>query len=129
MIKREIVIFLFVGTATVFVDFLTYQGLMKAGFIPIYVAKTAGFLAGTLFSYFANKFWTFGQKTYVAGSVWRFSLLYIATLFVNVFINSTSLKFTSMSVSFLAATGISAVLNFLGMKLFVFKPIRVSELS
>jgi len=128
MIKREIVIFLFVGIATVLVDFLTYHGLMKAGFIPI-LAKTAGFLAGTLFSYFANKFWTFGQKTYVAGSVWRFSLLYITTLFVNVFINSTALKFTSISVSFLAATGISAVLNFLGMRFFVFKPIRVSELS
>ncbi|WP_367575912.1 GtrA family protein [Pseudomonas oryzihabitans] len=129
MIKREIVIFLFVGMLTVFVDFLTYQGLMKAEFMPIYFAKTAGFLAGTLFSYFANKFWTFGQKTYVSGSVWRFSLLYIATLLVNVFINSTALRFTSTLMSFLVATGVSAMLNFLGMKFFVFKPARVSELS
>lgn len=129
MIKREIVIFIFAGMLTVFVDFLTYQGLMKTEFIPIYVAKTAGFLAGTLFSYFANRFWTFGQKIYVAGSAWRFSLLYITTLLVNVVINSAALNFTSALISFLVATGVSAVLNFLGMKFFVFKTTGVSELS
>ena len=107
--KRELAIFLAVGAST-------------------------GFLAGTLFAYFANRFWTFGHKSHIPGSAWRFSALYVSTLGANVLINALALKLladvaTSIQLAFLLATGVSACLNFLGMKLFVFRPIPAPELQ
>lgn len=134
MIKRELAIFLVVGTATVLVDFIAYRGLL--GFTPVTVdtAKAVGFLTGTLFAYFANRLWTFGHKQHAPGSAWRFAALYASTLGANVAINSLALAlFTKMNaaiqVAFLLATGVSAALNFLGMKLFVFRTRTTSEFS
>jgi putative flippase GtrA len=98
------------------------------------MAKVTGFLVGTLFAYFANRFWTFGHKLHAPGSAWRFAVLYASTLGANVLINSLTLKLlagtaVAFELAFLLATGISASLNFLGMKLFVFKPIPAPELQ
>jgi len=126
MIKREFGIFLIVGSLTVLIDFCAYRSLVWLGVTGIEIAKTVGFLLGTLFAYFANRFWTFGDKSHVAGSLWRFATLYGVTLFANVLVNSLALilfvdAIASVHLAFLFATGISAALNFLGMKLFVFK--------
>jgi putative flippase GtrA len=132
MIKRELVIFLIVGASTVLVDFITYRGLIDFQVMEVDLAKAAGFLVGTLFAYFANRFWTFGRKPHVPGSAWRFSVLYGSTLAANVLINALALKLladvaAAFQLAFLLATGVSACLNFLGMKFFVFKPIPASE--
>jgi putative flippase GtrA len=134
MIKRELAIFLIVGVSTVLVDFITYRGLIGFQVMEVDMAKAAGFLVGTLFAYFANRFWTFGHNPHVPGSVWRFSALYASTLGANVLINSIALKLLAdmtiaIQLSFVIAAGISACLNFVGMKLFVFKPIPVPELQ
>ena len=133
MIKRELVIFLIVGASTVLVDFMTYRGLIQFQVMEVDMAKATGFLVGTLFAYFANRFWTFGHKSHAPGSAWRFSALYASTLGANVLINAVALKLlvdtaVAFQLAFLFATGVSASLNFLGMKLFVFKPIPASEL-
>ena len=134
MIKRELAIFLVVGAATVLVDFISYRGLIGFQVMEVDMAKAFGFLAGTLFAYFANRFWTFGHNSLITGSAWRFSALYASTLGANVIINAFALKLlddldASIQLAFLVATGISASLNFLGMKLFVFRPIPASELQ
>ena len=134
MIKRELVIFLIVGASTVLVDFITYRGLIDFQVMEVDTAKATGFLVGTLFAYFANRFWTFGQKLHKPGSVWRFSALYASTLGANVLINALALKLLAdmaiaFQLAFLLATSVSASLNFLGMKLFVFKPISEPELK
>jgi putative flippase GtrA len=102
--------------------------------MSVEMAKATGFLIGTLFAYFANRFWTFGHKPHVPGSVWRFAVLYASTLGANVLINSLALKlFTdeiaAIPLAFLVATGVSASLNFLGMKFFVFRPSPASEIQ
>ena len=88
MIKRELPIFLVVGTSTVLIDFLTYRGLIWAQLFSVEIAKGTGFMVGTLFAYFANRFWTFGHKAHADGSVWRFIFVYSLTLAVNVLVNS-----------------------------------------
>lgn len=133
MIKRELVIFLIVGVSTVLVDFIAYRGLIEFEVMEVDMAKAIGFLAGTLFAYFANRFWTFSHKSYAPGSAWRFSALYASTLGTNVLINSLAVKLLAdmaiaFQLAFLFATGVSASLNFLGMKLFVFKTIPAPEL-
>ena len=134
MIKRELAIFLIVGVSTVLVDFISYRGLIGFQVMEVDMAKAAGFLVGTLFAYFANRFWTFGHNPHVPGSVWRFSALYASTLGANVLTNALVLKLladmaVAIQLAFLLATGVSACLNFLGMKLFVFKPIPAPELQ
>ena len=132
--RRELVVFAIVGTFTVMVDFITYRGLAEYKVVGVDMAKATGFLVGTLFSYVANRFWTFGQKLYRRGSAWRFSVLYASTLSANILINAVALKAINNTVvafqlAFLLATGVSACLNFLGMKLFVFRAISKSELQ
>ena len=134
MIKRELAIFLIVGVSTVLVDFISYRGLIGFQVMEVDMAKAAGFLVGTLFAYFANRFWTFGHNPHVPGSIWRFSALYASTLGANVLTNALVLKLLAdmaiaIQLAFLLATGVSACLNFLGMKLFVFKQIPAPELQ
>lgn len=134
MIKRELIIFLMIGASTVLFDFLTYSGLTEFQVMEVGMAKTTGFLVGTLFAYFANRFWTFGQKLYAPGSIWRFLILYATTLCANVLMNAFALKLLAsmalaFQLAFLLATGASACLNFLGMKFFVFKSISPPELQ
>lgn len=126
MIKRELSLFLIVGFLTVIIDFFAYQTLVWLMVVNISTAKSLGFITGTLFAYFANRSWTFGYKPLMSGSLLRFIGLYAATLMVNVYVNSGALNFFSEEAyaiqwSFLLATSISAALNFVGMKLFVFK--------
>ena len=133
MIKRELVIFLVVGTLAVFIDLVTYSGLTQFQVMEVNVAKAIGFLAGTLFAYFANRFWTFGHQPHALGSAWRFSALYASTLGANVLVNALALRLIAdltarTQLAFLLATVFSACLNFLGMKFFVFKPIQASEI-
>lgn len=133
MIRRELAIFLIVGSLTVLLDFLAYRSLVWMELMGIDMAKATGFLIGTVFAYFANRFWTFSHKPHAPGSAWRFTFLYAATLGANVFVNSLALALLSdtaaaVQVAFLLATGVSASLNFLGMKLFVFKSRPASEM-
>ena len=125
MIKREFGIFLIVGSLTVLVDFAVYRGLLWLDITSIDLAKGVSFLAGTIFAYFANRFWTFGHQSIAAGSVGRFAVLYLSTLIANIAVNALALKAlidvpSSLQWAFLLATGVSAILNFLGMKFFVF---------
>jgi putative flippase GtrA len=126
--RKELARFLVVGFTTVAIDYLVYR--LPAGFgITPAPAKAAGFIAGTIFAYFANRLWTFGgQGTRPApGSVLRFVALYAATLLCNVAVNDLLLmSFRGYPYifqgAFVVATAVSASLNFLGMKFFVFRP-------
>lgn len=125
MIRKEAGIFLVVGTLTVGVDFSSYRLLLWAC-VEHSLAKTCGFIAGTLFAYFANRHWTFGHVKQAPNSVPRFAVLYAVTLGANVLVNQAvlslaGLEVSSVNLAFLVATGVSAALNFLGMKFFVFQ--------
>ena len=132
MIKKEISIFLFVGILAVIIDFLIYQLFGSFMLLNTDLAKGIGFCSGTVFAYFANRYWTFNHSDPLDGSVWRFILLYGTTLVTNVIVNSLALQFLisqktwvnheiSIKFAFVIATGVSAIINFFGLKLFVFK--------
>lgn len=126
MIRRELLVFLVVGSLTVLVDFLSYRSLLWSGLVEVGPAKTVGFLAGTVFAYFANRAFTFGGHTHRRGTAWRFALLYACTLGANVGVNGWVLGMLGndawrVQAAFLVATAVSTCMNFLGMKLFVFR--------
>lgn len=126
MIKKELPVFFLVGGLTVIVDFFTYRALLAWSPLPLDVAKGTGFVAGTVFAYIANQFWTFGHVVPSKGSLWRFVLLYSVTLAANVVVNGAILEHMdavqhAVQAAFVIATGVSAALNFIGMKFFVFR--------
>ena len=124
MIKRELSIFLVVGCLTVAIDFIVYRGLTYFFLCEISLAKAIGFISGCILAYFANRYWTFNQQATRSGSLWRFTLVYAVGLVANVLINQGVLSSwdspAALYVAFLVATGVSATLNFMGMKWFVF---------
>ena len=126
MIRRELFIFLIVGSSVVLIDFLIYRGLVWFSLMDVNMAKGASFLIGSVLTYYANRIWTFGHQTHAPGSAWRYTVLHIGTLGVNVWVNAQVLAFLddaviAVQLAFFLATGTSATLNFVGMKWFVFK--------
>ncbi len=130
-IKRELGIFLIVGLLTVSIDFLSYHGLIyfkPFGLESISLAKGFGFISGTVFAYFANRFWTFNQQNTRPGSIYRFASVYVLGLTTNITVNYLAIKWFNNSTitldvilfAFILATGTSAGVNFIGMKFFVF---------
>ena len=127
-VRRQVIRFLVVGFTTVAIDYISYRLLIPLGmgYAP---AKAASFIIGTVFAYFANRFWTFGdpESHPAPGSVLRFGVLYATTLLCNVATNGALLAVFSghpfaIQGAFVVATAISATLNFLGMKYLVFRP-------
>lgn len=131
-IKYELLIFLIVGFITVGIDFLLYRWFIyfqPFGLSDINTAKGFGFGGGALFAYFANRFWTFNQQKTISGCVFRFIVVYIFNLVANITFNFLGVKWFSnyglpmeytLLFAFILATGISATMNFIGMKFFVF---------
>jgi len=124
--NSQIIRFIPVGVATVLIDFLCYFILLSSGF-SFNLAKGMSFCLGVLFAYFANKYFTFKRDDYGLKGKGKFTLVYATSLIANISANYVVLKFIfpqleiRFIIAFVMATGISAIMNFLGMKLYVFK--------
>lgn len=129
-IDRALGRFLAVGTTTVLIDYLCYHLTHSFG-IDLSLSKAVGFVSGTVFAYFANRYWTFSAKNIVLwSSIWRFMLVYSVNLGVNVFLNNLFIHVltgnkNAFIIAFTIATGTSAISNFIGMKYFVFNVSRI----
>ncbi len=122
--RTQVARFLVVGTTTVAIDFAVYSLLLLLGG-AVASSKGIGFVAGTLFAYFANRLWTFTARGGL-DRIAKFFVVYGVNLCVNVGLNSVVLALLGYEqidivLAFLVATGTSATLNFLGMKFLVFK--------
>lgn len=116
--------FLLVGGTTVLIDAAIYTLLGALG-VEYGIAKTISFLLGAVFAYFANWRFTFGGRRNRWSEV-LFVVVYLCALGINVLLNDLVRAFDPGSallavVAFLVATGVSAVWNFVGMSLFVFR--------
>lgn len=138
-LKKQLIKFSFIGGLAVLTDLLIYFILLNL--LPEKVfnfigneafAKTISFMCGTFVTYNFNKFWTWKQKDRSNKRFVKFMLLYGISLIVNVGLNSTFLYLMNnyeyiFDVShkylfaFVGASVISATVNFLGQKIWVFK--------
>ena len=127
-LRQQIFSFVIIGTASVAIDASVYFLLFKQFAMNPSGAKTAGFLSGALCSYALNRKKTFQSQTAHAPALVKFVLLYLSTLSCNVAANSILLQelnqtfFSDYSslIAFGSATALSIILNFLGLKFFVF---------
>ena len=117
------------GGSAVACDTAVYFLLLPV--LPASIAKGISFISGTIVAYLLNKFWTFKKPKRSHVEVVKFISLYLSTLGANIAVNRLMLDFAPTVVpalkvyetqfAFLAATGTSTVLNFLGQKFWVFK--------
>lgn len=138
-LKKQLVKFTLTGILAVIVDLICYYLLLNAlpekllTFIGNEaIAKAISFVCGMTVTYTINKFWTWKQRDRSNKRMAKFGLLYGVSLMVNVGINSIVLlllyEYQSVIdlpykyfIAFVAATGVSASLNFVGQKFWVFK--------
>lgn len=111
--------FIVVGLLTVGLDFACYLLLMAAA-VPVVPAKIASFLLGGLFSYAANRWFTFRVR-HARNQLLKSYAVFTVTLGVNSAINYAVLLLigrepAAIVVAFVIATGVSAAMNFVGLR-------------
>jgi putative flippase GtrA len=116
--------FAIVGVFSVFIDYSSYLVLSK--FLAVSIAKSIGFLLGTLFSFVMSRQWVFVVKDKIFTRALSFTTLYVISGTLNVQINGLVLfmlgqSFLEMQLAFILATGMSATINYIGMKHWVFQ--------
>lgn len=127
--RQELKRFLFVGSLTVLLDYFAYQLVLLLGG-STNPAKAIGFCIGTIFAYFANRFWTFSSINAPPGNVWKFCCIYSGNLGVNIYINAALMaefngNGNARYIAFFLATLASATLNFIGMKYIAFTDCKI----
>jgi len=111
--------FIFVGVGAVAIDTISY--FLLSNIISINFAKGLSFLLGSIFAYVLNNYWTFNVGKVTGSNIFKFTVLYLATLGLNVVVNGfVNGQFGMYYTAFLLATGASTVVNFLGQKFWVF---------
>ena len=124
--QHELLRFLVTGMMAVGSDLISYYLLLN--YISVDMAKGASFIIGSVVAFFMNKIWTFKSDAPTHSAALSFSILYCFTFIANVSVNHlTLLTFENLTLlGFLFATSVSTVLNYIGMKFWVFKP-QISE--
>ena len=118
-IKGELNKFLYAGLAAVGTDLLAYYLLLNL--LSYEVSKGISFIIGSVVAFIINKYWTFKKPEKSYKEIIQFGVLYGTTLGLNVMTNKIVLDYTDIVlISFIVATGISTILNFVGQKWWVF---------
>lgn len=125
MIKREVLRFSLVGISTVTVAYIIYRTLVFSG-LDRDISNGLAYGFGVFLSFFANKYWTFKNKKKSHQVLVQFLILHVFSLFACVFINSIAFinlanNIFRFEIAFLLGIATSTLLNFIGMKYFVFR--------
>ena len=128
-LRTQILRFLVIGGSSVAIDLVVYLALV--GLLDPVLSKAISYVAGMLFGYVGNKFWTFESSRRSLAEPAVYIVLYALTLAVNVGLNSLCISVfenlqlappTARILAFFIATGTTTVLNFVGLKHFAFRP-------
>jgi putative flippase GtrA len=145
-IQKQLVKFFIIGVFATLVDLFVYYILLQL--IPVFeldlnlvgehfhpdnrdLSKSCSFIIGSLVTYNLNKYWTWKQHDRSHKRFAKFYTLYGASLVLNVLANKFALHVLTNNemfdwvpkpflFAFGFATGVSAVFNFAGQKLWVF---------
>lgn len=124
--------FLAVGMVAVFLDWGIYLALTNFFGIGAVLSKSLSYIIGTVFAFIANSILVF-QSALAPVNFLKHLFLYTFSLLVNTFVFAFwELKFSFESpvilvAALLTATFTSTIINFLGMRFWVFKNKRNSH--
>lgn len=126
--RKQIARFLVIGGLSVLTDLIVYLLFVRIGTGP-HLAKAVSYVSGMVIGFVGNKLWTFESSRRSVAEPITYALLYVGTLVVNVLVNGACLEALNgrlshpidQGLAFLVATGLTTVLNFLGMKFVTFR--------
>jgi len=129
--------FLVIGFSSVAVDLGSYAGFVHWAGMPTMPAKGISYVLGMIVGFIGNKLWTFRSSRKNAAEPITYVILYAITLGVNIGVNEGLLRLGAMifpdatsttnlgkalsAFAALAATGVTTILNFLGMRFVTFR--------
>lgn len=120
--RVEIIKYLFAGGGAVFIDFCVYMLLVNVFGWNHSLSKGTSYVAGAIFAFIVNKYWTFESDVPINRAFFKFTVLYASTFSANVAIHALLMWLWSIDlIAFSIATFASIVLNYIGQKYWVFK--------
>ena len=124
---KKIIRFCIVGGLSTLLDFAIYMLLSNS--IDITVSKIVSMTIASIFSFFVQKMWTFSNRNLInAKMVALFILSQLINIAVNASTNTLCFNITSNKViSFVVATGVAMVVNFLLQNFIVFRKKEMNE--
>jgi putative flippase GtrA len=145
----ELTKFAIVGAICFGLDLSLYYGLTVMLGLPTFVAKALSVISATMFNYYLNKTWTWGQSNHDPRRFAKYVLLYSISGLLNVLSNEAFLKwlpdnefqmliihaeqavqqpFFTIKIdkilAVLGATMVGLLVNFIGQKTWVFKDLK-----
>lgn len=130
VIRREIGFFILNGIISVILAYVIYQTLVSVWVLGIHWASGTAYICGTAYGFFSNRRWAFQDRRLITRkTIVLFVTLYCFTLMVNVSVNVIMLRLIDglrgdILLPFITAISISTILNFIGLKYFVFSQKR-----
>lgn len=124
--------FVVIGVLAAGVDFGSYQLILHFG-VWSALARACSFILGTTTAYLLNRRFTF-RATGGGATVARFVALYATTFFVTVGVNALALHILSgwkwsVTVSWVISQGTATVINFIMLRLVVFRAPAIAPVS
>jgi putative flippase GtrA len=115
-----------IGCCSTATDLTIYLLFTSLGLLAASPAKASSYLLAMVFGFFGNKLWAFQSQRRSLDEPLAFFALYGTTLLVNVGLNALGLAILGHTLparlmAFVAATGVTTVLNFLGLRFVAFR--------
>ena len=129
LLSNTIIKFLLVGGGSTGIDFVIYMLLSLK--ISIMGAKAAAMVVASIFSYVANKHYTFenAQKTNIV-YLMKFYLTFGANFVANIGVNYWIYSRTGYKVfAYVIATMCGMTVNYIGQRFFVFSSTKETEIE
>ena len=118
----EVYKFIFIGILIVSIDALFYYLLTFLDLTSFQVSKRISFVIGAIFAFVLNRNYVFFYNKRNLSQFFYFIGLYFTSFIINTLTHDYIFMISNIPlISFLIATLISATLNFIGMKFFIFK--------
>ncbi len=114
--------FLLVGLCSVSIDFIFYYLFIYFDIFDPKNAKRFSFIIGAIFAFFANRSYVFQVSEKKISQFILFCALYLCSFIMNSLVHDYVYLITQITlISFLMATAVSTITNFLGQKFVIFK--------
>ena len=118
----EIYRYIIVGLCSVLIDFLFYYIFIYFEFLNPNYSKRLSFIIGSIFDFYVNRTYVFKIDEKKLSQYLLFSVLYFTSFILNSIIHDYVLLISGLTlISFLSATFVSTVTNFIGQKFIIFK--------
>ena len=122
LLASELFRYVLVGGMAIVIDAISYYCLIEFTNLDLHWAKRYSFIIGALWAFIMNKLFTFQSKGAKVSEPVLFSIIYTLGFVLNSASHDLVYSLSnSKTASFIVATGLSTVSNFLGQKFIVFR--------